>query len=89
MFTNGLARKDIYGRDIKDVIIDVLDVGTELGLVNEYSHLKIELEEVHIDFEPTYKNVLKDVDKQIESYKKDRNINFTYSVSDENYHVKQ
>lgn len=89
MFTNGLARKDIYGKDIKDVIVDVLDVGTELGLINESSHLKVELEEVNIDSESTFKNVLKDVDKQIKTYKKDKDINFTYSVNDENYHVKQ
>lgn len=87
--TNGLGRKDIGGKSVKDAIVDILYVADDLKIYNNNTNVKILLDEITIDAENNNKEILKGVEDEIVNFRKMINVNFSYEIDDENYHVMQ
>lgn len=87
--TNGLGRKDIGGKSVKDAIVDILYVADDLKIYTDDTVVKVTLDEIKSEAESSNKEMLKGVEDEIVNFRNMINVNFSYEIDDENYRVIQ
>ena len=74
----------------KRAFLTDINVGADdLKIYNDNTNVKVLLDEITLDAESSNKEILKDVEDEIVNFRQMINVNFSYEIDDENYHVIQ